>query len=240
MSHKEPTDQDIGGTETDNTSKEMFNSPERAQAIDEALGKMIKAAEENGALGPNMRIFERAEDEFDPNGKDLYSGQRTGKWIQKGVPINPTEGVRTSEWRTPVEGDEKSSYHWSVSINEEGEKMVTLESGVGINDASGTVVINAMSAGIKLQGRRIQDFIVDSDGTVNVRSADFSRGLGVYRTNGNETVRKATNEEIDFLQTNLPQAELVTGGNSYPMGKTPQTNTGIIAGDVAPNLVLAN
>jgi len=209
-----------------NDTSATYESVEGAEAIKKSLESMWQASEQAGAIRPDTKVLESVVGDFDPMATDRENG-RQGAIVDKRIPIErPRMG--TSEWRTPV-GDD-AAYRWSISRPEdkpEALPMLTLETPVSIGSGNFVQVANAARAGVELQGRRIQEYVVGNDGKIHGRSADYTLGGGTYRIKDHSQKSwEATQNEVAFIQDNLSRAELVKNGEK----------TGVTVESVAPEL----
>ncbi len=204
-----------------------FKSPEEAEEMRASVRAMISAAAEHYGIKPLNRKIYAVENFHDPQAVDPENGN-IGAIVERKKWIPQPEGVQTTEWRDYTE-DGKSAYRWSVSFAGEASNptstMVTLESGAPYNPMA-DFNLN-LGAGIIPIGRRIEDYVFNEDGSVDVRTADYTVVGGEYRIASPTYRTKATEEQVAFLRASLGGAELLN---------TSGKRTGVTADEVAPDL----
>lgn len=213
-----------------NDASGTFESLQTAERIKASLGKMWDAAKEADATKRFKRRIERVEGDFDPKAIDPENGNM-GAIVDKRVPV-PTPVLETSEWRTVTDQEAGAAYHWSVSRPEgqpEASPLLTLETPVDARAGDFETAEASARAGVAVQGRRIQEYVAGDDGKLHGRSADYTVAGESYRIVPNtQRSWEATNNEVEFIQTNLAAAELIRGAEAEM--------TGIVAGAAAPEL----
>jgi hypothetical protein len=195
-----------------------LESPERIASTKKALENLVDSAS-SYALPFRRKIEERESEPDSSSPRGVYE-----RWVT----VDTGKGnLKTIELRTPA--GEGLEYVMSLTFDPEnptGELMLSSEppAPAGLWTGANEHGAGSLTAGIKIEGRRIQDFLYNGEAVLPVRERDFSHSpdLNNYRPMGSERKYNATEKQMDKILGILSGAYIKGGNNPKTADLAPE------------------